>query len=126
MIKVTDEELKICERFKEIRLSLKMKQGDFAKEVKTTQGHVSDIENGRKGVSDRVIEIICLKYGINEEWLRYGTGDMILDTNISYGEICSKIAIHDERAKKLIMDYYSLSREDKELFWKFIERFIRK
>ena len=36
-----------------------LKQADFAKEIKLTQGHVSDIENKRKGVSDRVIEIIC-------------------------------------------------------------------
>lgn len=73
---MTDEELKVCERFKEIRLCLNLKQGDFANEIKLTQGHVSDIENKRKGVSDRVIEIICLKYGICEEWLRYGTGEM--------------------------------------------------
>lgn len=72
-------EEKICERFKEVRLSLKMKQGDFAKEIKTTQGHVSDIENKRKGVSDRVIEIICLKYGINENWLRTGKGEMKIE-----------------------------------------------
>lgn len=119
-----DEKVKICERFKEIRLSLKMKQGDFAKEVKTTQGHISDIENGRKGVSDRLIEIICLKYGINEEWLRYGTDSMISDKNMSYNEICVKIGIHDEKAKNLIMNYYKLSREDKNLFWAFIERFV--
>ena len=42
-----------------------------------TQGHVSDIENKRKGVSDRVIEIICLKYGVNETWLRTGEGEML-------------------------------------------------
>lgn len=76
MRKLTDEELKICERFKEIRVSLKLRQGDFANEIKLTQGHVSDIENKRKGVSDRVIEIICLKYEISEKWLRYGIGEM--------------------------------------------------
>lgn len=71
------KEEKVCERFKEIRNSLKMKQADFAKEIKLTQGHVSDIENKRKGVSDRVIEIICLKYGVNETWLRTGEGEML-------------------------------------------------
>ncbi len=33
------KEEKVCERFKEIRNSLKMKQADFAKEIKLTQGH---------------------------------------------------------------------------------------
>lgn len=76
---MSDEELKICERFKKIRIHLNMKQGDFAKEIKTTQGHVSDIENKRKGVSDRVIEIMCLKFDVNEEWLRNGTGEMFME-----------------------------------------------
>lgn len=53
-----------------------MKQDDFARAIKTTQGHISDIENKRKNVSDRLIEIICLKYNINESWFRYGTGTM--------------------------------------------------
>lgn len=75
---MTEREYKICERFKEIRITLKKKQGDFAKEIKTTQGHVSDIENKRKNVSDRVIEIIRLKYNVNENWLRTGVGDMFI------------------------------------------------
>lgn len=75
---MTENDLMVCERFKEIRTSLKMKQGDFAKEIKTTQGHVSDIENKRKSVSDRIIEIIHLKYNVNEEWLRTGNGEMFV------------------------------------------------
>lgn len=66
----------ICERFLKIRISLNMKQCDFAKEIKTTQGHVSDIENKRKSVSDRIIEILRLKFNINETWLRTGEGEM--------------------------------------------------
>lgn len=75
---MTENDIKICERFKRVRTSLNMKQGDFAKEIKTTQGHVSDIENKRKGVSDRVVEIICLKYKINEVWFRTGEGKMFI------------------------------------------------
>lgn len=75
---MTENDLMICERFKKVRTSLNMKQGDFAKEIRTTQGHVSDIENKRKPVSDRIIEIIHLKYSINENWLRTGNGEMFV------------------------------------------------
>lgn len=78
---MTNKELMICERFKQIRISLNMKQGNFAKEIQTTQGHVSDIENQRKGVSDRIMEIICLKYGINKNWFKTGEGDMYTPIN---------------------------------------------
>lgn len=70
----------ICERFLKIRINLNMKQCDFAKEIKTTQGHVSDIENKRKGVSDRIIEILRLKFSINETWLRTGEGEMFSES----------------------------------------------
>lgn len=65
-----------CERFKEVRNALNIKQGDFAKELAISQGHASDIENGRKTVSDRAIEIISLKYNVNADWLRTGEGEM--------------------------------------------------
>lgn len=122
---MTDDELKICERFKEIRMSLNMKQGDFAKEIKTTQGHVSDIENKRKGVSDRVIEIICLKYNINKKWLLKGEGEMMNNIDIAFGDICAYIGAHDPKAKEAITKYYELTDSDKELWWKYMERFSK-
>ncbi len=100
-----DEE-KICERFKEIRASLKMKQGEFAKEIKLTQGHVSDIENKRKGVSDRVIEIICLKYGFNEDWLRYGIEPKKKEKDGSFSELLSDLEDTDDAFIKNIIEVY--------------------
>lgn len=66
------------ERLKQLRNALEIKQGDFAKKISTTQGHISDIENGRKKLSERTIKLICLENWngktINEEWLRSGVG----------------------------------------------------
>lgn len=70
------------ERLKFLRKALNIKQGDFAKKISTTQGHISDIENGRKNLSDRTIKLICLENWngktVNESWLLKGTGDMFL------------------------------------------------
>ena len=71
------------ERLKQLRNELDIKQGDFAKKISTTQGHISDIENGRKNLSERTIKLICLENWngktVNEEWLRTGKGDMIIE-----------------------------------------------
>ena len=64
------------ERLKQLRKELNMKQGDFATALSISQGHLSDIENNRKEVSDRVISICSLKFNVNEEWLRTGNGKM--------------------------------------------------
>lgn len=64
------------ERLKELRKALGLKQGDFAAALSISQGHLSDIENGRKEVSERVVSISALKFNANEDWLRTGSGNM--------------------------------------------------
>lgn len=70
------------ERLKVLRKALNIKQGDFAEKISTTQGHISDIENGRKNLSERTIKLICLENwegkNVSEEWLRSGVGDMFI------------------------------------------------
>lgn len=117
-------DLNMCERFKEIRTQLKMRQGDFAKEIKTTQGHVSDIENKRKGVSDRVVEIICLKFNVNENWFRTGKGNMFIELT-KEEEIASFIGgvLRDEDdsfKKRLISGLAALD----ETGWEVLENFL--
>lgn len=117
-------EEKICERFKEVRLHLKMKQGDFAKEIKTTQGHVSDIENKRKNVSDRVVEIICLKYGISENWLRTGEGNMLEgQEDERYLHNIGKLQRADDET---IMRWVNMIAETNPNTLKAIEEFMKK
>lgn len=106
---MTNNELQLCERFKKIRIALKMKQSDFSKELKLTQGHVSDIENARKSVSDRVIEIICLKFGINEVWLRTGEGgddNMFtkIDPEDKFSINLGKLSVTDNKLAKNIVN----------------------
>ena len=124
-IRMTDNELIICERFKKIRKFLDMKQIDFANAIKLTQGHVSDIENKRKCVSDRIVEIICLKYNINEEWLRNGTEPMFNIKTDDFTEISVEINKHDAKARQAIIDYWNLSEDDKRLFWAFLDKFVK-
>lgn len=70
------------ERLKELRKQLNIKQGEFAEKISTTQGHISDIENGRKNLSDRTIKLISLEnwngHTVNETWLRTGEGEMFV------------------------------------------------
>lgn len=87
---MTNAELETCLRFKHLRQSLKIKQQDFAKELAISQGHASDIENGRKAVSDRIVEILVLKYNVSESWLRTGEGEMF--TPLSRSETIAHFA----------------------------------
>lgn len=65
----------MIERIKFLRKELDLSQADFAKRIKITQGHLSDIENGRKILTERTIKIICSEFNVSEAWLKTGEGE---------------------------------------------------
>ena len=66
----------INERLRMVRVSLNMTQGEFGPEIDTAQNYLSQIENGARPVTPKISKIVCLKYGITEDWLLKGEGEM--------------------------------------------------
>lgn len=62
-------------RLKEIRKKLKLTQSEFGERIGITAAAISDIEKGRRNLTDRNVNLICEKFCINEEWLRNGIGE---------------------------------------------------
>lgn len=65
------------ERFVFIRKSQspKMNQTDFAKSLGMSRPAYAMYEIDRVTPSDSIIELVCMKYKVNPEWLRNGEGD---------------------------------------------------
>ena len=123
------QELEQCKRFKELRTALNMKQGDLAKELTLSQGHVSDIENGRKSLSDQTIEILTLKYNIDEEWLRTGEGEMFLplDRQDQIAKLTSDLFKEEKNSfkERLILALAGLDESEWELLEKIAEKIAK-
>jgi len=66
----------VNERLKAIRLELNMKQEDFGKRLSLTKFAISNYENGKTNIPDRVINDICREFDVSEDWLRTGAGEM--------------------------------------------------
>ncbi len=67
------------ERVKELRKYLKMSQEDFGKLLGITKSGVSDIESGRRKVTEQHIFMLKSQKNVNEHWLRDGTGEMFVE-----------------------------------------------
>jgi transcriptional regulator with XRE-family HTH domain len=66
----------ILNRLRFIRISMKMNQTEFADRLKMAQNTYSHIETGKSPLTDKNIALICLTFGVNEDWLRTGRGGM--------------------------------------------------
>lgn len=64
------------ERIKELRKSLGLSQEAFAERLGLKGSAVSHLESGRRNITNQNIVAICREFGVNEEWLRTGSGDM--------------------------------------------------
>ena len=69
----------IGERIKEIRVSQGLNQGEFAEAIGLKRSAISAMETSLRGTTPQTIQSICRMYGVNEEWLRNGTGPMYLE-----------------------------------------------
>lgn len=113
-------------RIKKIREGAGLTQEEFGKKIGSARNTIANYETGNRKPSNAVINSICREFGIVEEWLRTGNGEMYQYTNIDdYSEISTLIGEKDPKAKKAIIDYWKLSDSDKELFWKFVDNFLK-
>ena len=64
------------ERIKELRKALGFTQQEFAEKIGIKRNTVAQYEIGRNQPIDTVITLICREFHVNEDWLRYGQGEM--------------------------------------------------
>jgi transcriptional regulator with XRE-family HTH domain len=66
----------INQRVLRLRKVLGYSQEKFAEGLKLSRSFLAGIEVNRRKVNDRLIKMICLTYGANEDWFRTGEGAM--------------------------------------------------
>lgn len=111
------------ERIKELRKVLGLTQQKFADSLGVKRNTIAQYESGRNAPIDAVLSLICREFGVNEQWLRTGEGEMFVemsrDEEIAsfMGELLSEES--DDFKHRLIG---ALSRLD-ENGWKVLEQF---
>lgn len=119
------------DRIKAVRLAQnpKMSQDAFGAKIGITGAAVSRIESGDRNVTDQVIVAICREFGVSEEWLRTGQGEMFIqispDEELDY--ILGQIgAGADETIVRIIRAYWKLDEKEKAAVRKLIDNLAEK
>lgn len=113
-------------RIKELRKNeLKITQDEFGKHLNISGAVIGMYEKGTRNISDRIIADICREFNVNEEWLRFGTGEMfkeMTEQDLIKQKIDNQLKDGDEFTKNVLYQIASLTPEE----WKAIEEFIYK
>lgn len=85
----------------------------FSEKINVSPSMVSLICSGRTGVSDRTISDICRVFGVSEDWLRTGEGEMRLnlDRKEELTAIFFQIAASDDAKARLVKAFAMLPDE---------------
>lgn len=113
------------------RISLCIKESGlrktaFAKKINVTPSYVSRLASGTKMPSERTITDICREFGINEEWLKFGNGEMRIEMTVE-DEIAAFVANvvsgDSEFWKNFIVLLARMTPEERDVFERKVREF---
>lgn len=70
--------MKENDRLKKIRTEKGLTLAQFGEQIGLTPGAISDMERGRRGLTEQTRTSICREFKVNREWLVNGEGSMFL------------------------------------------------
>jgi transcriptional regulator with XRE-family HTH domain len=101
----------ISNRIIALRKHLGLTQTEFAEKIGLKFSLISMIESGKSPLTESNIRLICFTFGVNEDWLRSGTGEMIDDE-----------ALLSEQEKRLLNAYRGMDPKTKGSFLEIAQR----
>lgn len=108
------------ERLKELRKYLDLSQKVFAEKLGITDSGLSNLESGKRNLTEQMIISICREFNVNRAWLVEGAGDMF--TNLPE-TILDELALQFDLSieeKELVSDFCNLSKEQRTVIMKFL------
>lgn len=107
-------------RIKEVRMRRGFNQEEFANRLGVTKSAVSGYETGRRIPTEAIIRSICREFQVNEEWLRFGKGEMdSLVTFEAIREIDKAFNLNNFEAA-FLERYFYLSKDERQEFCDYL------
>lgn len=116
--------MSIGERVRFLRKELGLNQSQFAEKIGLKQAAIGLYENNQRGVADRIILLICEKYGVREEWLRNGTGEMFVENDSTIvSQLSSEYGL-DAFEKVLIEGFLKMRPEERNVIKSYVRNLL--
>lgn len=104
------------ERLKKLRKALDLTQQEFADRIGISRGNIATYETRDGSPGSSVISLICREFGVSEEWLRTGAGEMFVPAaKDTLGELCAELNA-TELEEQIMRAYFRIDAKIREPF----------
>lgn len=112
------------ERIKEARKFLGLTLEKFGEKLGVGKTAISKLEKGENNLTDQMAKSICREFGINEEWLRTGSGNMRIpienEAAAAVSDLVEKTNPLYDIIKGIMIAYQKLDGPSREVIDQFI------
>lgn len=83
------------DRIRILRKELELTLTEFSNKLGITHAALSNIENGKRNVTEQMRKSICREFRVDPVWLTTGKGDMFIDQSVELIEMLDNL-LHNE------------------------------
>jgi transcriptional regulator with XRE-family HTH domain len=103
------------DRLKQLRKKIGITQREFGKKIGMSDVAVSYMESGRTALSKQNVRLISLVFGVREEWLEQGVGEMMSEEALLTGREKRLLELFRQLspvAQRMLIEYAEKLRSD--------------
>lgn len=101
-------------RIKELRNNEKLTLKKFGDRLGVSEGAISNLEKGKRNLTEQMLKAICREFNVNEEWLRNGSGEMYIKNTTFNLDEYAKSRGATSLEIELIKSYLKIPKEVRE------------
>lgn len=108
------------DRIREVREHFGLSMEKFGSRIGIGKASISLLESGKNNPSVQTITLICREFGVNEQWLRTGEGEMFEQTRASVLDRLSTEYDLSREQRSVIEAFLDLNPQERDVILKYV------
>ena len=119
--------MSVGERIKYLRTDLlNLSMEKFGEKLGVKKTAISNLESGRRNLTEQMAKAICREYNVNYFWLTEGEGNTFVELpDTAIDELALEYDL-DEFEKSIIIEFLKLNKNERNVIKKYLENLIKK
>lgn len=112
----------LSSRIAKVRAHAGLSKTEFGNRIGVGISSVTRLEDGQNNPSERTIKVICSEFGVNYDWLKYGTGPIYSNLPESLMDELQDEYNLSSLDRRIVEEFIKLPEEHRQLFREYLHR----